>query len=78
MRLSVNKNKLHLKLKKIKKILIKRKIKIKIYPSKKKDELQKNTLNKSNGYFLKKWKPKYTVEEGINKIINYYLSSSNK
>ena len=39
--------------KKIQKILIKRKIKIKIYPSKKKDELQKNTLNKSNGYFLK-------------------------
>lgn len=64
--------------KKIKKILIKRKIKISIYPSKKKDELQKNTLNKSNGYFLKKWKPKYTVEEGINKIIDYYLSSSNK
>lgn len=64
--------------KKIQKILIKRQIKINIYPSKKKDELQKNTLNKANGYFLKKWKPKYTVEEGINKIINYYLSSSNK
>lgn len=59
--------------KKIQNILKKREIKINIYPSKKKDELQKNTLNKSNGHFLKKWKPKYTVEEGINKIIDYYL-----
>ena len=64
--------------KKIKNILKKRNFSINIYPSKKKDELQKNTINESNGHFLKNWKPKYTVTEGINEIINYYLSFSKK
>ena len=45
---------------------------IKINPSKRKDELQNNVNNLSNKFFLKHWKPEYTIEAGIEKIINYY------
>ena len=56
----------------IKKILKKRGIKITIKPSKKRDELQNNVNNKSNNFLLKYWKPKFTIESGIESIINYY------
>mgnify|MGYP005994500869 CR=1 FL=1 len=56
----------------IKKIFFKKGIKISIYPSKKKDELQNNINNLSNNFFLKFWKPKYEIEDGIKKVIQYY------
>ena len=56
----------------IKKILIKKGIIIKVYPSKKKDELQNNVNNLSNNFFLKYWKPQYNIEDGIREIIKYY------
>ena len=56
----------------IKKILKKRGIKITIKPSKKRDELQNNVNNKSNNFLLNYWKPKFTIESGIESIINYY------
>ena len=56
----------------IKKLLKKKGINIKIYPSKKKDELQNNIKNISNRFFLKFWKPKHNIENGIDKIIRYY------
>ena len=56
----------------IKRILSKRNMNIKINPSKRKDELQNNINNLSNKFFLKHWKPEYTIEAGIEKIINYY------
>ena len=56
----------------IKKILKRRGIKITIKPSKKRDELQNNVNNKSNNFLLKYWKPKFTIESGIESIINYY------
>ena len=56
----------------IQKILAKRKIKVRIKPSLKKDELQNNINNLSNNFFLKYWKPKIKIENGIEKIINYY------
>ena len=56
----------------IKKILRKRNINIQINPSNKRDELQNNTNNLSNNYFFKYWKPKYQIEQGIKKIIDYY------
>lgn len=56
----------------IKKILLKKGIKIKIKPSEKKDELQNNFNNQSNNFFLKYWKPKNKIDQGIEKIINYY------
>jgi len=56
----------------IKRILSKRNMNIKINPSKRKDELQNNINNLSNKFFLKHWKPEYTIEAGIEKIINHY------
>ena len=56
----------------IKKILSKRNIHIKIKPLTTNDNLQKNVNNKSNKYLLKFWKPKFKVEQGIEKIIDYY------
>ena len=57
----------------IQKVLVKRNIYTKIHPSNKKDNLQNNINNISNNFFLKHWKPKHKIEEGIEKIINYYL-----
>ena len=59
----------------IRKLLSKKNIKIKIDPSKKKDELQKSVNNLSNNFFLKYWKPETKIEKGIDKIINYYQKS---
>ena len=56
----------------IKKIFLKKGIKISIYPSKKKDELQNNVNNLSNKFFLRFWEPKHRIEDGIEKIIQYY------
>ena len=56
----------------IKKLLKQKGIDVKIYPSKKKDELQNNIKNISNQFFLKFWKSKYKIENGIDKIIRYY------
>ena len=56
----------------IRKILLKKKIRISISSSKKKDDLQNNRNNIPNKFFLKFWKPKYSIEEGIEKIIYYY------
>ena len=56
----------------IKKIFLKQNIKIQINPSNKKDNLQNNINNLSNNFFLKYWKPKIKIENGIEKIINYY------
>ena len=57
----------------IKKNFLKQGINIKIIKSKKKDTLQFNQQNKANKFFLKYWKPKYSLKEGISEIINFYL-----
>jgi len=58
----------------IQKIFLKRKIKIKIIPSLKIDDLQKNKNNKSNNFILKYWKPKTEINDGIEKILDFYLT----
>ena len=57
----------------IKKLLLKKNIKIKIIPSKLKDSVQLNKKNKADRYLFKFWKPKYSLEEGISKIIDNYI-----
>ena len=57
----------------IKKEFLKQGINVKIIKSKKKDTLQFNQQNKANKFFLKYWKPKYSLKEGISEIINFYL-----
>ena len=59
----------------IRKILLKKKIRISISSSNKKDDLQNNRNNIPNKFFLKFWKPKYSIEEGIEKIIYYYFKN---
>ncbi len=59
----------------IRKILLQKKIKISISSSNKKDDLQNNKNNIPNKFFFKFWKPKYSIEEGIEKIIYYYLKN---
>ena len=61
----------------IKKIFMKKNIWIKIIPSKKKDDLQKNRNNVPDKFFLKFWKPKFEIQTGIEKIIDYYLINKN-
>ena len=61
----------------IKKILTKRNIHIEIKKAIKNDELQNNVNNISNKFFLKYWKPKYNIEKGIEKIIDYYQIKKN-
>ena len=56
----------------IKKILLKKNINVKIKPANQKDDLQNNINNICDKFFLKYWKPKYKIEEGIEKIIDYY------
>jgi nucleoside-diphosphate-sugar epimerase len=57
----------------IKKILNKRNIKVKINPATLQDNVQKNMSNKSNKFLFTFWKPKYTIESGIEKTLKYYL-----
>ena len=57
----------------IKKLLLKKNIKIKIIPSKLKDSVQLNKKNKADRYLFKFWKPKYSLEEGISKIVDNYI-----
>lgn len=58
----------------IKKILKEQNINIKIRPSKNKDIVQQNKKNKPDKYFLKYWKPKYSLESGIRSIIKFYIN----
>ena len=57
----------------IKKILNEKKIRAIIKPSSNVDTVQKNKKNLPNRFFFKFWKPKYTLENGIREIINYYI-----
>lgn len=62
-----------IKIAKIIKILLKkRNINIKIKRSKNKDSVQLDKKNKSDIFFQRYWRPKFSLEKGIEKIINYY------
>lgn len=65
------------KIKKVAKIIEKLFLKsgkiVKYQPSKKKDNLQFNKKNKSDLSFFNYWKPKYSLEKGIEKVFNYYI-----
>lgn len=57
----------------IKKILSEKKINVSIKPSKSSDTVQKDKRNLPDRFFLKFWKPKYSLEQGIVEIIKYYI-----
>ena len=56
----------------IKKIFKKENIDIQIKSKKLKDLIQVNKRNKVNKYFLKFWKPKTSIQDGINSIVHHY------
>jgi len=56
----------------IQNLLKKENIIIKIKRSKNKDLVQLNKKNKPNPFFRRYWKPNFSLENGIEKIINYY------
>ena len=58
----------------IKKILLKKNIYVEILKNKKKDNVQRNTKNIPNKRINKYWNPKINLEEGIDKLISFYMS----
>jgi len=56
-----------------KKILSEKKINVSIKPSKSSDTVQKDKRNLPDRFFLRFWKPKYSLEQGIVEIIKYYI-----
>ena len=56
----------------IQKIFKNKNVDIKIQAKKSKDLIQVNKRNRVSKYFLKFWRPKTNLHEGINNIINYY------
>jgi len=56
----------------IQKLLRKRNIKISIEPSQNKDLVQLDKRNKPDMFLKKYWKPKFSLEDGIEEIIKYY------
>lgn len=61
----------------IKKLLKKKRINVKIKSSKSIDTVQLDKKNIPNSYIKKYWKPKYSIENGISEILNYYLKNNN-
>ena len=57
----------------IKKIFKKENVDIQIKAKKLKDLIQVNKRNKVNKYFFKFWKPKTSIQDGINKIVHHYI-----
>ena len=57
----------------IKKIFKKENVDIQIKAKKLKDLIQVNKRNKVNKYFLKFWKPKTSIQDGINSIVYHYI-----
>ncbi|MDC0527265.1 NAD(P)-dependent oxidoreductase [Candidatus Pelagibacter sp.] len=57
----------------VKKILKKKNIDIRINRAIFKDDVQKNKSNEANKFLFNFWKPKYTIESGIEKTLKYYM-----
>jgi nucleoside-diphosphate-sugar epimerase len=57
----------------IKNLFKKKGINIKIIRAKKMDTLQKNKKNVPNTYLKKYWKPKFSLEQGIKEVFNFYF-----
>lgn len=62
----------------IKTLLKKMNLEISIVPSKNKDIVQMNKKNTADKYFLKFWKPKNSIQEGIEEVLKYYTTQYKK
>jgi len=62
----------------IKKISKSKNLNVQIVPGRKKDTLQLNKKNKFNNYLNKFWKPKISINLGIEDVYQYYQNNFNK
>jgi nucleoside-diphosphate-sugar epimerase len=60
----------------IKNLFKKKGIDIKIIKGEKNDQLQKNKKNTPNTYLKKYWKPKFSLEQGIEEVFNFYFKKN--
>jgi nucleoside-diphosphate-sugar epimerase len=60
----------------IKNLFKKKGIDIKVIKGEKNDQLQKNKKNTPNSYFKKYWKPKFSLEQGIEEVFNFYFKKN--
>jgi len=60
----------------IKNLFKKKGIDIKVIKGEKNDQLQKNKKNTPNIYFKKYWKPKFSLEQGIEEVFNFYFKKN--
>ena len=51
---------------------------IKFTPAKTKDTVQLNKKNKSNNFLFKYWTPKFSLNQGIREVFNYYWINNKK
>ena len=51
-------------------------INVKVIRGKKNDQLQKNKRNVPNTYLKKYWKPKFSLEQGIKEVFNFYFKKN--
>ena len=51
---------------------------IKFIPAKTKDTVQLNKKNKSNNFLFKYWTPKFSLNQGIREVFNYYWINNKK
>jgi nucleoside-diphosphate-sugar epimerase len=52
--------------------------KVKFIPAKIKDTVQLNKRNKANKFLFKYWKPKFSLNQGIQEVFNYYCNHNKK
>ena len=60
----------------IKNLFKKKGLDIKVARGKKIDQLQKNKKNIPNTYLKKYWKPKFSLEQGIEEVFNFYFKKN--
>lgn len=52
--------------------------KVKFIPAKIKDTVQLNKRNKANKFLFKYWKPKFSLNQGIQEVFDYYCNHNKK
>jgi nucleoside-diphosphate-sugar epimerase len=51
---------------------------VKFIPAKTKDTVQLNKKNKANKFLFKYWRPKFSLNQGIQEVLDYYWDRSKK
>tara|TARA_B100000795_G_C22800497_1_gene441632 strand:- start:357 stop:1220 length:864 start_codon:yes stop_codon:yes gene_type:complete len=62
----------------IEEFLLKKNIKIRIIKNIKKDNIQRNTKNIPNKTITKYWEPTINLKDGIEKLLNFYMSKKSR